>query len=121
MTRKTTVCATFTEKLEIKALLDERLHPVEGTNLFRYEDGWNDDIVAKTVRLALSDTIAAKIRNECFGKLHNYGKKPGKPSTGLKARVAQLEERLQRLADFTTTTAEEYADIIGCDTEETSE
>ena len=106
MTRKTTICATFTEKLAIKALLDERLHPVEGTEtgtgayLFRYEEGWNDEVVAKTVREALSANITAKIRNECFGKLHNQGKKSGQVSGSTKARVEMLEAKLELLIDW---------------------
>ena len=109
MTRKTTVCATFTEKLAIKVLLDERLHPVEGTDRFRYEDGWSDGIVAYEVRKdslpakeALSGNVTAKIRNECFGKLHNYGKKLGAPSSSVKLRVEVLEERLYRLLNWMT-------------------
>ena len=97
MTRKTTICATFVEKLAIKALLDERLHAVEGTDKFRYEDGWDDERVAKWVRDALSGKITAKIRNECFGKLHNCGKKSGRATTSLKVRLAVLEEQLKRL------------------------
>ena len=100
MTRKTTVCATFTEKLAIKALLDERLHPVEGTDKFRYEDGWSDESIAKAVREALSANITAKIRNECFGKLHNCGKKSGQTSSSIKLRVERLESQLVYLLDW---------------------
>ena len=100
MTRKTTVCATFPEKLAIKALLDERLHPVEGTDKFRYEDGWDDERVAKWVREALSGNVTANIRHECFGKLHNYGKKSDRANTGLKLRVERLESQLELLLDW---------------------
>ncbi len=100
MTRKTTVCATFPEKLAIKALLDERLHPVEGTELFRYEDGWNDEVVAKTAHERLAGNIVAKIRTECFGKLFNHGRTPGRVNASLKVRVALLEGQLERLIDW---------------------
>ena len=100
MTGKTPIYATFPEKLAIKALLDERLHPVEGTGLFRYEDGWNDEVVAKTVREALNISVAAKIRTDCFGKLHNCGKKSGTPKTIVKLRVERLESQLELLLDW---------------------
>ncbi len=112
MTRKPTICATFLEKLAIKALLDERLHAVEGTDMFRYEEGWNDEVVAKTVREELSDNIAAKIRTECFGKLHNHGRKLAAPSGGLKLRITVLEDRFQRALSCMKLTPEEWEFIL---------
>ncbi len=97
MTRKPTICATFLEKLAIKAMLDERLHPVDGTELFRYEEGWNDGVTAHYINPTLSGNITAKIRNECFGKLH--GKTPMK-RVKLEERVRLLESQLKLTLDW---------------------
>ena len=118
MTGKTPIYATFPEKLAIKALLDERLHPVEATDHFRYEDGWSDEVVAKTVREALSANVAAKVRNECFGKLHNHGRTARSiVRAGTKARLERLEKRFERHLDWEQSlgglTNAERAEIMG--------
>ncbi len=110
MTRKTAISATFTEKLAIKTLLDERLHPVDGTvpELFRYEEGWNDERVAHHINPLLGSNHTAKIRCECFGKL--YGKQPTK-RVKYEERLTVLEGQFQRALLCMKLTPEEWVFI----------
>ena len=96
MTRKTNERPNFEEKLALFELLKQRLHPVEGTDKFRYEEGWDDEVVAKTVNTRLEANATAFVRKESkqFGLLIRQS---SASSATTKTRVTALEEKLNRL------------------------
>ncbi len=129
MTRKTVVTSDLTQQIAMRDIMLERLHPVEGRvdnkgrPLWRYEDGWNDDVVAKEADPTLNENHAAKVRMSQFGPVIKQ-QAAGHAATRHKLilRIEELEVRYNRLVvqfhrhvAFTTKNAEEYSDIIGGD------
>ena len=113
MTRKKTISATLTEKIAIMEILHERLHAVEGTDLFRYEDGWSDEMVAIEVNIDLNANHASKVRAELFGKLFKQSR-PTIVSRRLADRVTVLEGQFQRLLDWSLGgDTRTHAEILG--------
>jgi len=110
-TKKKVINATFTEKLQIKEILDQRLHSIEGTDMFRYEEGWSDLRVGQEVNKRLTDAPAAYIRSECFGKLKRASY--GTSNKAHELRVTALEHQLRRLMDILSVNADERATVLG--------
>ena len=109
--RKPGNMATFAEKMKIHEILIERLHPVEGTDLFRYEDGWSDLRVSQTVRDTLTGSPAATVRKEVFGQLmYAQG---GSPRREHERRITALENQLRRLMSVCNISAADRARVIG--------
>ena len=94
--RKPTISATFSQKQEMYNTLTERLHSVEDTDLVRYEEGWHDERIAKEVDPKFSESIAARIRMECFGKLQGKIYKGRLNNPAHEERISKLENQFRR-------------------------
>ena len=103
--------ATFAEKMDIHEILSDRLHSIEGSNLFRYEEGWSDLRVSQVVRSNLTASPTAKIRKDMFGQLmYAQG---GRTKSEHEKRITALENQLRRLIDWMNPNAEIRAELIG--------
>ncbi len=93
----TKIHATLAEKLAVNLILAERLHPIEGSDLFRYEEGWTDYRIAQEVHPRLGSNNVRGVRLEMFGPLQRTFS-PTTPNA-LEARVTLLENQLRRILD----------------------
>jgi hypothetical protein len=104
--------STLAEKMAIKELLDQYLHPIENTKFFRYEDSWNDQRIAGEINPALTFTHAKFVRLQMFGSLKKQGR--GKSnSPRLKGRVDVLETQIRKLVGAVGLTLEEQKIVMG--------
>ncbi len=122
--RKKTISANLTEQIAIRDVLAERLHLVEGQfdhkdrQIYRYEDGWSDEMVAKAVDERLGQSHGYYVRMSQFGPI----KRRQMPRLvalderfqAVTKRITIVEHQLRRMIKyFGVTNADDIAMIIG--------
>ena len=105
--RKKTVSATYKQKKAIDEALNTYFHPIENSDLYRYEDGWDDERIAKSVDESLNRNHVFPIRLEVYGKIQRT--ESGRVSN----RLIAVEKQLRRLITYCGCNAQEEADILG--------
>ena len=90
--------ATYLQRKLIDEILSKRLHAIEGTSLFRYEEGWDDERVAKEINPQLTSSATTYVRNAVYGKLQKTRRV--QVGTVTKVRVERLEYQLVLLLDW---------------------
>ncbi len=99
--------ATTTEIIKINDLLKKHLERCEavdpeGNHLYRYAPDWSDLRIAKEVAADLPDAVTSRIRREMYGSLIGADKRDA-----LHQRVDRIDNRLRRLEEWVTVTAEQ--------------
>ncbi len=113
--RKKAVSATYKQKKAIDEALNTYLHLIEDTNLYRYEDGWDDERIAIFVDENLNKNHVLPIRLEIYGKIQriNYGKNQYSIGGQVSVRLIVIEKQLRRLIQYCGCNAQEEAEILG--------
>jgi len=97
--------------MEIHKVLEERLHPCDdGTDRFRYEDGWSDERVSQSIDERLTKSSTATVRKEMFGELKKAYNVRSRHRLG--GRITALENQLRRLLQLTLC-ADDAALVLG--------
>ena len=110
---KRMVVASYTDKTKIHELLTKYLHPIENTEFYRYEDGWNDERIAAIVNSKFGFHHAQTVRMEVFGKLKNRGNILLYKTGGtLSVRMEAVEKQIRKLVAYCGCNAEEEAYIL---------
>ena len=114
MENKKIITASYVDKTHMHKLLNQYLHPIENTDKFRYEDGWDDEKIAKAVDPRFSAHHAQRIRMEVFGAIKrkiDYTKNLTRSS--LTEKIISLENQIRRLIEYCGCNAQERAEILG--------
>lgn len=84
--------ASTREVIAMSKLMSEHLHQVDpDKNLWQYEDGWSDELVASSVSTELKASHAIRVRREMHGELRPAYRKT---DPDVKNRIKELEERI---------------------------
>ena len=113
--RKKSVSATYKQKKAIDEALNTYLHPIENTDMYRYEDGWNDERIAKSIDESLNKNHVLPLRLEIYGKMQRteYGKNQYSMGGQVSNRLMKIEKQLRRLIQYCGCNAQEEAEILG--------
>ena len=113
--RKISVSATYKQKKAIDEALNTYYHSIEDTDFYRYEDGWNDECIAKSVNENLNKNHVLPIRLEMYGKMQRseYGKNQFSTSGSISLRLKTLEDQFKRLIEYCGCNAQEREEILG--------
>ncbi len=114
MTKSNVKHASYTDKTKMHELMSKYLHPVTGTDYYRYEDTWNDDRIAKSINKNFSKWHVQTLRVEVFGKLKARGQSANLSKGRASAtRITALENQIRRLIIYCGCNAQETANILG--------
>jgi hypothetical protein len=98
---KKLVLMSLADKIRANEIMTAHLHPVEGTNKFRYDEGWSDAKIAETIGHNLGAQHIYKVRMSLFEALNNplpIGMNTGSRLGGVEDATKRLQDQQELLA-----------------------
>lgn len=88
------------DAMKVGDLLRQHLNKIEGTDLWKYAEGWNDNNIAVMVGGTASAANVARVRETVFGKFPSTrGVSTSKGNPELEAKVSALQGQVDKLQE----------------------
>lgn len=97
MTKK--ILMTYPEVVAVGELLKKHCHKVEGTDVWAYEEGWNDERVAQTVHPRLTPHNVDGLRVKLLGRLYSKRSDAVERDPRVDRLVENFDKLLHQLAN----------------------